>query len=381
MAAARGKRSAGFSRLSGDTVRKLLVEEVRDYAVIVVDRRGRVQMWNPGARQMLGFGEREMLGKSASVIFTPEDRAAGEDKKELETARRSGRAEDERWHLRKDGERFWGIGVMTRLDDADGNHIGYVKLLRDHTQRKKLEDQTKQLNELLERRVSERTAELVRQQSRLRELALETTNAEQRARDAIAADLHDNLAQVMAACLMKLGAAQSAFPEGRPPAGYVEAVECVREVLRQVRVIMYDLSPMTFGDGQLRPAIEWVKERMASHGLEVSIRDQTRGMRLDEDVLRVIYRAVQELLWNVVKHARVNRASVQLNRAKNSLRATVRDKGRGFNPNRISKASETGGFGLFSLRERLAALGGSVKVKSAPGKGTEITIEAPVKVK
>ena len=377
----RGKAPTRSFRIPGDELPRLLVEEVRDYAIVVIDARGRVQMWNPGAEQMLGYREREILGKSASVIFVPEDRTAGVDKREMATARRKGRAEDERWHLRKNQERFWGSGVMTRLNDESGNLIGFVKLLRDHTERKRLEDQTKQMNELLERRVGERTEELVHQQSRLRELALETTNAEQRARDAIAADLHDNLAQIMAVCLMKLAVAQKMFADDKAPTEYVEAVECVREVLRQLRVMMYDLSPMTFGDGQLRPAIEWVKERMASHGLEVSIRDQTRGMRLDEDVLRVIYRAVQELLWNVVKHARVNRASVQLNRAKNSLRATVRDKGRGFNPNRISKASETGGFGLFSLRERLAALGGSVKVKSAPGKGTEITIEAPVKVK
>jgi PAS domain S-box-containing protein len=354
---------------------------VRDYAIIVIDTRGRVQMWNPGAEQMLGHRQRDVIGKSASIIFTPDDRVAGIDKKEMETARKHGRAEDERWHLRKNKERFWGSGVMTRLNDESGQLIGFVKLLRDHTERKRIEDQTKQMNELLERRVGERTEELVRQQTRLRELALETTNAEQRARDAIAADLHDNLAQIMAVCLMKLAVAQKGFPNSKPAGEYIEAVECVREVLRQLRVMMYDLSPMTFGDGQLRPAIEWVKERMGSHGLEVTIRDETRGVRLDEDVLRVIYRAVQELLWNVVKHARVNHAAVRITRTKTVLRATVRDKGKGFNPNRISKASETGGFGLFSLSERLTALGGSMKVKSSPGKGAEITIEAPLKVK
>ena len=378
---ARGKTATRSFRISGDELPRLLVEEVRDYAIIVVDTRGRVQMWNPGAEQMLGYRRREIIGQSASVIFTPEDRAAREDKKETETARRNGRAEDERWHLRKSGERFWGSGVMTRLNDENGKLIGYVKLLRDHTERKRLEDQTKQMNELLERRVGERTEELVRQQSRLRELALETTNAEQRARDAIAADLHDNLAQIMASCLMKLAATQKVFPGSKAPPEYTESIECVREVLRQVRVLMYDLSPMTFGDGQVRPAIEWVKERMASHGLEVTIREETRTLHLDEDVLRLVYRAVQELLWNVVKHARVNRASVRITRSKQTLRVTVRDKGRGFNPSRISKASETGGFGLFSLRERLAALGGSMTVKSSPGKGTEVTIEAPVKVK
>src|SRR5688572_15683174 len=378
---ARGKTATESFRLDGTELPRLLVAEVRDYAIIVVDAHNLVRMWNPGAEQVTGYREGEMLGKSASVIFTPEDRAAGVDKHELEAARKHGRAEDERWHVRKNGERFWGSGVMTRLNGPRRKPLGFVKVLRDQTERKRLEDQTKQMNELLEQRVGERTEELLRQQSRLRSLALETTNAEQRARDAIAADLHDNLAQIMAVCLMKLAVAQRDFPGDRPPTAYVEAVECVREVLRQIRVLMYDLSPMTFGDGQLRPAIDWVRERVGAHGLEVTVRDQTRGLRLDEDVLRVVYRAVQELLWNVVKHARVNRATVTLTRTKYALRVTVRDKGGGFNPARISKASETGGFGLFSLRERLAALGGTMTVKSTPGKGTEITIAAPVKVK
>jgi PAS domain S-box-containing protein len=214
---ARGKKPTQSFHINGDELPRLLVEEVRDYAIVVIDTRGRVQMFNPGAEQMLGFSQRELLGKSASIIFTPEDRAAGVDKKEMATARKKGRAEDERWHVRKNKDRFWGSGVMTLLHDDKGKLIGFVKLLRDHTERKRLEDQTRQMNELLERRVGERTEELLRQQTRLRELALETTNAEQRARDAIAADLHDNLAQIMAVCLMKLAVAQKGFPETKTP--------------------------------------------------------------------------------------------------------------------------------------------------------------------
>jgi PAS domain S-box-containing protein len=375
---AKSRRHTAFKFPGVDELLRLLVDEVRDYAIIVMDPKNRVQMWNRGAREMLGFTAKEMSGKSARVIFTPEDRAAKVPEKEMAAARRDGRAEDERWHLRKNGQRFWGSGVMTALHGDDGSIIAYVKLLRDHTERKKLEDQTQAINELLEQRVSERTTELVSQQERLRSLALETTNAEQRARDAIAADLHDNLAQIMAVSLMKLGAAGTEFPGGKPPPKFLEAVECVRETLRLTRNMMYDLSPMMVGKGQLRSAIEWVAERMKRHGLEIKIQDRSRARQMSEDMLRVVYRAVQELLWNVVKHAQANRATVTISTHRGMLRVTVQDRGRGFNPNRISRASESGGFGLFSLRERLSALGGTMKIKSARGKGTEVTLEAPL---
>jgi PAS domain S-box-containing protein len=375
---AKSRRNTAFKFPGVDELLRLLVDEVRDYAIIVIDPKNRVQMWNRGAREMLGFTATEMSGKSARAIFTPEDRAAKVPEKEMAAARRDGRAEDERWHLRKNGQRFWGSGVMTALHGDDGSIIAYVKLLRDHTERKKLEDQTQAINELLEQRVSERTTELVSQQERLRSLALETTNAEQRARDAIASDLHDNLAQIMAVSLMKLGAAGTEFPGGKPPPKFLEAVECVRETLRLTRNMMYDLSPMMVGKGQLRSAIEWVAERMKRHGLEIKIQDRSRARQMSEDMLRVVYRAVQELLWNVVKHAQANRATVTISTHRGMLRVTVQDRGRGFNPNRISRASESGGFGLFSLRERLSALGGTMKIKSARGKGTAITLEAPL---
>jgi PAS domain S-box-containing protein len=375
--------SRRFELPSGEELPKLLVDEVRDYAIVVVDPENRIRMWNRGARLILGYRQKEVLGQSASIFFTPEDRAAGEPEKELRTAARAGRAEDERWHVRKNGQRFWGSGVMSALRDSRGRAIAFVKLMRDHTQKKKLEDQIRAVNELLERRVSERTTELIQQQHRLRALALETVNAEQRARDALAADLHDNLAQLLAASLMKLGVAAGAFSSGEAPPAFAEGIECVREVLQQVRQMMYDLSPMTLGDGQLVAALDWVRERMKRHGLEVVIQDASRARRVNEDVIRVVYRAVHELLWNVVKHAQVNRATVKLARVphKERLRVQVIDRGRGFNPARSARgtrASGSGGFGLFSLRERLIALGGTMDVRSAKGKGTTVTIEVPV---
>ena len=93
-----------------------------------------------GAERILGFGEQDILGRPGKIIFTPEDRKKKEPERELETARREGRAEDERWHLRKDGNRFWGNGILTALRDTEGSLHGYVKILRDFTDRKQAEE-------------------------------------------------------------------------------------------------------------------------------------------------------------------------------------------------------------------------------------------------
>jgi PAS domain S-box-containing protein len=114
---------------------RLMVENVRDYAMFMTDAEGRVTRWNTGAERLLGWREEEIVGKPAAVIFTPEDRAAGADAKEMETARQHGHAADERWHQRKDGSRFFATGMMMRVNDEAGRHVGFTKVLRDVTER------------------------------------------------------------------------------------------------------------------------------------------------------------------------------------------------------------------------------------------------------
>lgn len=114
---------------------RLIEENVRDYAIITLDPQGRITAWNWGAEAILGWQTHEIVGRSGAVIFTPEDRDNGVATQELETAQTQGRSEDKRWHVRKDGTRFWASGVMTSLREASGELRGFVKILRDATQR------------------------------------------------------------------------------------------------------------------------------------------------------------------------------------------------------------------------------------------------------
>ncbi len=122
-------------------------ERVKDYAFIAFDSEARIVSWSRGAEHILGYSESEILGQRGSVIFTLEDRAKREDEDELATARRDGCAEDERWHLRRDGTRFWGSGVMTAHRDNRGNLEGYSKVMRDLTSRRLAEQRLQDAEE------------------------------------------------------------------------------------------------------------------------------------------------------------------------------------------------------------------------------------------
>jgi PAS domain S-box-containing protein len=141
------KKASEQLRQSEERLR-LMVENARDYAIFTIDENGLVSGWNPGAERILGYSEAEIIGRSSRIFFTAEDIARGEVEKELRVARETGRAEDERWHVRKNGERFYASGVMHALHSNDkGNNavVGFCKIMRDFTEHKRAEDERARL--------------------------------------------------------------------------------------------------------------------------------------------------------------------------------------------------------------------------------------------
>jgi len=134
----------GPAGLSSDELLNLVVESATDLAIIALDMRGVVRSWNLGAERLLGYAESEILGKDGDIIFTAEDRAAGAPERERTVTLAQGRAEDERWHVRKDGSRFWGSGLLMPLADRSG----FVKVMRDLTIRKIKDEQLRTSEEL-----------------------------------------------------------------------------------------------------------------------------------------------------------------------------------------------------------------------------------------
>lgn len=132
---------------------RLIVESATDYAIFTTDVDGRVTSWNAGAQNVLGFDEQDILGRDARIIWTPEDAAAGAPEAEMRGARTHGRAQDERWHVRKDGSRFFAHGLMMPLRGGANGSQGYLKILRDQTARKRAEERQELLIRELHHRV------------------------------------------------------------------------------------------------------------------------------------------------------------------------------------------------------------------------------------
>lgn len=130
---------------------RILVETIRDYAIVILDTDGRVVSWNPGAEAIKGYKAEEVIGRHFSCFYTPEDIEAGKPESELKEAETTGRFEDEGWRVRKGGSRFWANVVFTPLRDEDGNLCGYGKITRDLTERKRMEEAiTAQAGEIME---------------------------------------------------------------------------------------------------------------------------------------------------------------------------------------------------------------------------------------
>ena len=136
---------------------RLLVENVKDYAIVMIDPQGYVVTWNAGAQKIKGYTADEIIGKHFSIFYTKEDVAQGKTEKELSMALKDGRYEDESWRVRKDGSRFWANVVITPLRDERGVLRGFGKLTRDLTERRKAEEIKAQnaANEALSRRANE----------------------------------------------------------------------------------------------------------------------------------------------------------------------------------------------------------------------------------
>jgi PAS domain S-box-containing protein len=145
--------AANDAQRRNDEHLQLIFESATEYAIFTLNLEGRVTTWNPGACRILGYEDSEILGRSGSILFTPEDRAERQPEIEMSRAVEEGRAEDVRWHLRADGSRFWAVGMLMPLRSRAGELQGFLKILRDHTERRREDERRSLLIEELAHRV------------------------------------------------------------------------------------------------------------------------------------------------------------------------------------------------------------------------------------
>lgn len=324
-----------------------------------------------------GYRRDELLGLTPHDLTHPEDRPADDP-----AVGRLLRGETEEYHrekryLGKHGLLRW-VRVSARLiRDAAQLPLRTIAVVEDITERKEAEAALMQLTLDLERRVLERTKELTESQRRLRALASELNLAEQRERRRLAAELHDYLAQLLVVGRIKLSQALHKLGTAPPREEIQEADDIFDRSLTYTRSLVAQLVPPVLEQFGLSAALLWLGEEMRRRGLTVEVQAPRESPPLSVDQATLLYQSTRELLMNVLKHARTSSAAVTLEcEEARGLRIVVRDEGAGFDQASAHQAVDK--FGLFSIRERMQALGGSFEVQSASGKGTAATLAMPL---
>jgi len=233
--------------------------------------------------------------------------------------------------------------------------------------------------DITERKLAEET--IARYQQELRSLALEVNLAQEQERRRLAIELHDQISQPLVLSRMRVQALRKAMPEEKAARALQQISTQLEELIGLTSTLTFELSPPVLYELGLTAAIEWYAERLSTeYHLEISITSDPDLPPLPTELRMLLFRMLQELLMNVVKHAHATQAQVTLTMESDEVRAMVRDDGVGMVKTELREAHASGGFGLFSIQERARYCDGSLTIESAPGCGTCVTIRLPRRI-
>ncbi len=370
---------------------RLILESAVEYAILSLDSERRVTMWSAGAERLLGYSQNEILGQSADLIFTEEDRERGAPQHEVDTAVAKGRAADERWHQRKNGERFWGSGVLMSMQDPNGRS-GFVKVLRDHTEAKRHEETLSSMLSQLERALLE--AQNARREA----------EEASRAKDTFLAALSHELRTPLTPVLMT---AESLLRRKDLPQRARDGLELI---CRNVELETHFINDLLDVTRIARGKFELLREPLNIHDAirgavlicEPDIRGKQQRLSLHLEAIEKIILGdlprVQQVFWNLLKNSSKftpERGEIRIitRNEPGHLLVIVSDNGIGigqtalpdifdaFQQGESSITRKYGGLGLGLAisRATVNALGGTIEAVSAgAGRGATFTVKFPL---
>jgi signal transduction histidine kinase len=257
--------------------------------------------------------------------------------------------------------RYW-VESFFPIVGADGTPEAVGAIVVEITERKRIEQQ------------------LLKYQDKLRELATKLTLAEERVRRRIAVGVHDQIGQRLALAKLALQSLQASTGETNTSRALAGVCQDIDKVIEDTHSLTFELSNPILYEVGFEPAVEsWLGQQVRDrYGIECTFEADENRVELDKETRVVLFDIVRELLTNVVKHAQAKHVGVQIRRIDGTVQTSVRDDGVGFEPSRTGlRVSESGGFGLFNIREKLDYLGGSITIDSTPGEGTCIVVAVP----
>jgi PAS domain S-box-containing protein len=371
---------------------RLMISAVKDYAILMLDRDGTITSWNEGATRIKGWRPEEVIGKNFSIFYLKEDIARNHPQYELKIATEEGRYEEEGWRVRKDGTRFWANVVITRINDSSGSHIGFVKVTRDLTDKKRADEALKSAYEDLERRVKERTQDL--------ENALKS-------RDEFLSIASHELKTPLTSLRLQLQLSSRRVDRSESADPIFKDLSKSFDVgIRQVNSLTHlvndllDISRIQTGNFELNRTpvnlSELVDEIALRFKEQIEQSRNTLELHLDPDLTGSwdrfrLEQVIVNLLSNALKYAPQTPIRLVTYKSNNRAFLEVSDKGPGVDQEKIEKifnrfergsnATNVGGLGLglFITRKIVEHHLGRITVESSPGRGARFIVELPLK--
>jgi len=294
------------NRLHHETIYHKMLEEVEDYAILFIDNHGIIQNWNKGAEKIKGYKAKEIVGKNFSVFYTNGDQKKKLPEKILKEARRTGRAVQEGWRVRKNGSVFWGSTVITCIHEKNNQVLGFTKVTRDLTERRNMEDG-------------------------IRKAIIDTQEKE---RNELSEELHNNISQILATSSLFIKEASK---------------ECVNELLqkgrknleqalKEIRNISHRLDPSAELALGLSDAIQSLVSGMNQlNKIKFSFTRSPRKWKARPEIEKILFRIVQEQVNNIMRHSGAEKATIDLTHDKKNIRLIISDNGKGFSPAVVKK--------------------------------------------
>lgn len=334
-----------------------------------VDQNRQYTYISPVIEKISGFSSEELVGKK--LLFDFWTFHENTDSKEVLIdifSRHENYTGNEVLYLKKNGEKIWLSVSGFPIFDRRNNFAGYIGVNHDITRRRIAEEanreQLKKINEY---------------QKKLKQLYYELSITEEKERRKIAEYMHDGFGQTISIAAIKLSSISSSEVSPKVDLTLKESAELLRNAISESRTLVYDLFHPILYEFGLVAAIKWKLEQIETNfGLITKLRSDESPIKLNTDLKILIFRMVSELLNNILKHAEADLIIVEISWKHGNILIRVIDNGKGFDHLKVKTFSEFGGFGLFSINERLDVLHGTIEIDSGPGKGSKITLTIPI---
>jgi PAS domain S-box-containing protein len=341
---------------------RLLVEQMLQGAAML--QNGVIIYCNVRLAEYLQVPHQRLIGARLHEFILSEDRATFE---QLLQHGKTGSGQGEIRLDRQDGEAIPVLLTCSSLPKECGIEIAVL-----------MTDLSAQKHQ--SRIAAEQTSKMVQSEETLRALASQLGTIEQQERQRLATELHDHLAQLLAVGSIKASSARQKIRRGEAVDGLLwdEIIDVFTQANSYTRTLMAELNPSVLHELGLPLALRWLGGNMLRYGLTVEVFVDQEKLDIPEHQAVFLFHSARELLWNILKHAQTDRAVLSLDTSSTQcVRLSIQDQGKGFDYKTIEQGIGTAGrhFGLFSIRERIKAVGGKMTIDTAIGKGTSITLE------